>query len=487
MPTATIAEPADAPAPAVTSLSAAPEEVPAPRRPASRPSRSPRRRPALSRPPPLPRAAPFAAAGRRRDPGRLRPARVDPVRPDRRSPAGTTISSCCPGSRGYRREQADALLYETRALYETYNKGLSLVPTAELPWYRVSWDRVRRQHEGGAFDEHAQLVEELLSPDPRRVARCRRPTSSRGRRSTGTGARRTRSGRILEALGEAGILGLARRDGQPPRLRPRRAAVPRRDPRDGGPGPRPVPAQAAVPLPRARAARDDRAARSSGRHGTVAETGQEDGMPLKSAGRRVLLAELRGARRPRPRRDRGSPRACATCPSTELDRLVPGRARGRGRITARRRCARRRVPGRPRPARLGSRLPADACSTSITSGRCTSPPRSGAGATTSCPMLFGDRLVGRIEPRIERKTDTLRVAGLWWEDGFDPLARSGFVDAFAAALTPIGRSVGCGGSAWPRAARHRELGRLVRDRVGRSPRPRRRPGPAGPRRPRAGV
>ncbi|HEY8845195.1 MAG TPA: crosslink repair DNA glycosylase YcaQ family protein, partial [Candidatus Limnocylindrales bacterium] len=35
---------------------------------------------------------------------------------------------------GYRREMTDRLLYEERALFETYNKGLSLVPTAELPW-----------------------------------------------------------------------------------------------------------------------------------------------------------------------------------------------------------------------------------------------------------------------------------------------------------------------------------------------------------------
>src|SRR4029079_18072294 len=63
----------------------------------------------------------------------------------------------------YRRDQTDRLLYETRALYETYNKGLSLVPTAELPWYRVAWDRSRLRHDGEAFDEHAPLVEELLT------------------------------------------------------------------------------------------------------------------------------------------------------------------------------------------------------------------------------------------------------------------------------------------------------------------------------------
>ena len=48
---------------------------------------------------------------------------------------------------GYRREMTDHLLYEERSLFETYNKGLSLVPTAELPWYRIDWDRARVRHE----------------------------------------------------------------------------------------------------------------------------------------------------------------------------------------------------------------------------------------------------------------------------------------------------------------------------------------------------
>jgi uncharacterized protein YcaQ len=50
------------------------------------------------------------------------------------------------------------------------------------------------------------------------------------------------------------------------------------------------------------------------------------------------------------------------------------------------------------------------------------------------PILFGDRLVGRIEPRIDRKAKVVRILGLTWEACFDPLAASGFVPAFAAAL-----------------------------------------------------
>lgn len=33
------------------------------------------------------------------------------------------------------------------------------------------------------------------------------------------------------------------------------------------------------------------------------------------------------------------------------------------------------------------------------------------------PMLYGDRLVGRVDPKLDRKTGTFGIAGLWLEDG----------------------------------------------------------------------
>jgi len=38
------------------------------------------------------------------------------------------------------------------------------------------------------------------------------------------------------------------------------------------------------------------------------------------------------------------------------------------------------------------------------------------------PILAGDRLVGRIEPRFDRKERVLRVNGVWWEDGVRPVS-----------------------------------------------------------------
>nr|MBA2462385.1 winged helix DNA-binding domain-containing protein [Actinomycetota bacterium] len=95
---------------------------------------------------------------------------------------------------GYRRELTDRLLYEERSLYETYNKGLSLVPTAELPWYRIAWDRARLMHDGGAFDEHAPLVEELLdrirTTGPSHVTEPTACSGGAARLSCGWGRRR---------------------------------------------------------------------------------------------------------------------------------------------------------------------------------------------------------------------------------------------------------------------------------------------------------
>ena len=50
------------------------------------------------------------------------------------------------------------------------------------------------------------------------------------------------------------------------------------------------------------------------------------------------------------------------------------------------------------------------------------------------PMLFRDRLVGRIEPRIDRAGGQVQVLDLWWEDGFAPGRVDGFVDAMREAL-----------------------------------------------------
>jgi uncharacterized protein YcaQ len=81
------------------------------------------------------------------------------------------------------------------------------------------------------------------------------------------------------------------------------------------------------------------------------------------------------------------------------------------------------------------------------------------------PLLFGDRLVGRIEPRFDRRAETLRVVDLWWEAGFDPVDAEGFVPAFSAALAAFRDFGGLRRIVMPRFVRHRLFVTAVREQL----------------------
>ena len=46
----------------------------------------------------------------------------------------------------------------------------------------------------------------------------------------------------------------------------------------------------------------------------------------------------------------------------------------------------------------------------------------------------GDRIVGRIEPRLDRRSGELAMLGIWFEPDFEPMEEPHFVPALAAAL-----------------------------------------------------
>ena len=363
---------------------------------------------------------------------------------------------------GYRREQTDALLYGERRLYETYNKGLSIVPTAERPWFRVAWDRSRTVHDGGAFDEHAPLVEELL-------ARIRDggPMSSTDVEPRATiewSWRPTNQVRaILEGLAEAGILGLARRDGN------RRVydLVERLFP--------------AELLARSVPVRDQFRHKLESRYrahgllgtggnaelwyGTTPQRaiGSEGGLSLRTAGRRELQAELvasgaivtvevEGVRGPR-----FVPRSALTtleAAEAEVAAVLP--------------------PGGAAPA-VAFLAPLDPLVWDRDLLRALFdfdyvwevyvPEAKRRWGYYVLPIWFGDRIVGRLEPRIERRADTLRINGLWWEDGFDPIGEPGFVAAFGEAVEVHRRFGGVRRIAWPRTARDRKFVRAAREAI----------------------
>ncbi|MEX1345875.1 MAG: crosslink repair DNA glycosylase YcaQ family protein, partial [Candidatus Limnocylindrales bacterium] len=114
--------------------------------------------------------------------------------------------------RDYEIGWTNELLYGTRELFETYNKMLSLVPSSELPWHRHTWARFKRIHQDEAFVRHGEAMEHVLE----RI-RAEGPLTSldfghRGKVSWYWGPT-TEVRAILEALWEAGVVSLDRREG----------------------------------------------------------------------------------------------------------------------------------------------------------------------------------------------------------------------------------------------------------------------------------
>jgi uncharacterized protein YcaQ len=64
------------------------------------------------------------------------------------------------------------------------------------------------------------------------------------------------------------------------------------------------------------------------------------------------------------------------------------------------------------------------------------------------PILFRDRLVGRVEPRIDREARRVEVLDLWWEGSFKPGRAEGFVDAMHDALRAYLRFAQADAIAW---------------------------------------
>ena len=358
---------------------------------------------------------------------------------------------------GYTRSVGDALLYESRRLYETYNKGLSLVPTADLPLFRITWDRERRRLEGAAFDEHSPLVEELLD----RI-RSRGPLSSTDlepRASIEWYWRPTNQVRaILEALAQAGILGLLRREGNRrvydlvERLFPADLLAERKTEHEQ--------------LTHRLLSRY-RAHGMLGRAGSTVWIGigpfSDDDSRNMTVTRTRLLSALIVAGRLVPVAVEGVS-GNRYVVAEELP-LLDG---------AEREVASGVASGASRPA-VTLLAPLDPLVWDREFLRSLYafdyvwevyvPLRKRRWGYYVLPVLFGDRFVGRIEPRADRAAGAVRVLGMWWEDGFDPTTTPGFVEALAEALDAHRGFLGLSRVVLPRAARHRALVRVLREQL----------------------
>ena len=359
---------------------------------------------------------------------------------------------------GYRREWTDALLYADRVLYETYNKGLSLVPTAELPEFRIAWDRSSQRHDEGSFDEHAPLVAELL--ERIRADGELSSTDVEPRAAIEWYWRPTNQVRaLLEALAEAGVLGLSRRAGNRryydlvERLFPAELLAERREERDQ---------LRHKLLSRFRA------------HGMLGRAGQaelwlglgkavaEPGEPAWRS-RTALRAELieRGEIVPVEvdgiRGERlvlADELSILDAAETELAAGLPPGGRDPGAVFL-----------APLDPFVWDREFLRTLYAFDYVWEVYVPEKKRRWGYYVLPILFGDRLVGRIEPRIDRKSGALRILGLWWEAGFEPVAEPGFVSAFVAALDAHRVFGGVRRVVLPLTHAHRPLVALVRERI----------------------
>jgi uncharacterized protein YcaQ len=300
-----------------------------------------------------------------------------------------------------------------REIIEAYNKGLSLVPSSEFAWYRVrESDRARE-----VLADNPEVAERVLE----RI-RAEGPLSSldfereAGPTKDWFGAPLNAVRAVLEAYARTGDVATARRvDGHRYYDLPERLLAPE----DLAPDP-PLREQLRHKLlSRYRA------------HGLVGTSGHGEGIfmylgPAKpdgvSPGRNAMRAEL-----------------------VEMGELVPVDVEGVSgkRFVVRDDVELLQAPPEPPPSvafispydplawdrrLLGSLFDFEYV------WELYVPPAKRRWGWYVLPILFGDRLVGRIEPRIDTAEGVVRVLAVWWEDGFEPHHAEGFVEAMRAAL-----------------------------------------------------
>jgi len=318
--------------------------------------------------------------------------------------------------RGYKRELTDELLYGSRQLFEAYNKSLNLLPTTELPYFRIAWQWSQNGRAGELIKEHGPLADKILGEIRETGPKCTLDFEREKAIDWWWGPT-TAVRAVLEALCVAGVVGLSRREGNrrfydlterlyPAELLERQ--IPEREQHRhrllsryrghgllgaSGPG------ELWVAMAKEPSRRDLRM--------ELLERG--DLVPVAVEGfkaeRYVLPVDL-------PMLDEAEADAAAHPVMTQpgvtflapLDPLMWDRSL------------------------LGPLWSFDYIWEVYT------PQHKRRWGYYVLPLLFGDRIVGRIEPRVDRKARLVRVLGLSFEEGFEPMAAPGFVDAFADAL-----------------------------------------------------
>jgi uncharacterized protein len=331
------------------------------------------------------------------------------------------------------------LLYERREIFEAYNKGLSFVPAREFPWFRGTLSRNAPHILSENVDVAEQVLERIRAEGPLSALDFE---GERGKTTDWFGVPTNAVRAVLEAYAVTGVLGLARRDGNRryydliERLLPAELLA------------RSIPLQEQLRhklLSRYRA------------HGLLGVGGGGD-----------IFGGV-GPAKPNAERPELPGRTALREELVERGELVPVEVEG---VRARRFVLADEVelleaPPEPPPSvaflppfdplvwdrgLLGSLFEFEYV------WELFFPPAKRRWGWYVLPMLFRDRLVGRIEPRIDRAGGQVQVLGLWWEDGFAPRRTEGFVDTMRDALRAYLHFGGATRLEWaPHLARERRL------------------------------
>jgi uncharacterized protein len=320
------------------------------------------------------------------------------------------------------------LLYERREIFEAYNKGLSLVPTSRFPWFRGTLSRAAPR----TLAENADVAQRVLERIRAEGALSSQDFEREHGATTDWFGMPTNTVRaVLEAYAVTGVLGLARRDGN----RRYYDLLERLLPEDVLAHSVPLTEQLRHKLLsryRAHGLLGVGGADTFGGLGYAKPDQRLPGYP----GRNALREDL-----------------------VELGELVPVVVEGvRGqRFVVREDVELLEAPPEPPPS-VAFLPPFDALIWDR--GLLGSlfdfeyvwelffPPEKRRWGWYVLPMLFRDRFVGRIEPRIDRDGNRVEVLGLWWEDGFAPGRADGFVDAMRDALRAYLRFAGASRLEW---------------------------------------
>jgi hypothetical protein len=315
---------------------------------------------------------------------------------------------------GYDTAWCDSL-YEQGEVFEAVNKGLSLVLTDDFPWFRAPWSRHTPRVLAESPEVAERVLERIRSDGPLSALDFERESGST---IDWSGTRTTLVRAVLEAYTVTGVLGLARRDGNRryydllERLLP--ADVLARD----------------VPLG------------EQLRHKLLSQYRAHGLLGIGGGG--DIFAGL-GSAKPDPEWPGHPGRSALREELVEDWELVPVEVEGvRGkRFVLREEVELLGAPPEPMPS-VAFLPPFDPL---VWDRRLLGwlfdfeyvwelfvPPTKRRWGWYVLPILFQDRFVGRIEPRIEADA-RVRVLDVWWEDGFPSRRVDGFVDSMRGALS----------------------------------------------------